>query len=150
MAIQQTEKVWHNGNLIPWDDAQIHVMSHVVHYGFSVFEGVGSTVCPAVLRFFAPKNICRGCWIRPKFIASMSTTRVEDLIEWHGRNGQEQQGVAMLHPAHRAPRLRRSGVNPFHSPTEVYICNYPWGKYLTVGFRTGRRRLRILVDPHRP
>ena len=40
MAIQKTEKIWHNGKLIPWDDAQLHVMSHVVNYGSSVFEGV--------------------------------------------------------------------------------------------------------------
>ena len=33
MAIQKTEKIWHNGKLIPWDDAQIHVMSNVVNYG---------------------------------------------------------------------------------------------------------------------
>src|SRR5260370_3564695 len=40
MAIQATEKIWHNGNLIPWNDAQIHVMSHVINYGSSVFEGI--------------------------------------------------------------------------------------------------------------
>jgi len=40
MPIQKTEKVWHNGKFIAWDDAKIHVMSHVVHYGSSVFEGI--------------------------------------------------------------------------------------------------------------
>src|SRR6185437_14249141 len=40
MALQTTNNIWHNGNLIPWDKAQIHVMSHVVHYGSSVFEGI--------------------------------------------------------------------------------------------------------------
>src|SRR5277367_6659756 len=40
MPIQTTEKIWHNGNLIPWDQARIHVMSHVIHYGSSVFEGI--------------------------------------------------------------------------------------------------------------
>ena len=40
MPIQHTTNIWHNGNLIPWDKAQIHVMSHVVHYGSSVFEGI--------------------------------------------------------------------------------------------------------------
>src|ERR1700712_2897800 len=40
MPIQATAKIWHNGTLIPWDKAQIHVMSHVVHYGSSVFEGI--------------------------------------------------------------------------------------------------------------
>ena len=40
MPIQATEKIWHNGTLIPWEKATIHVMSHVVHYGSSVFEGI--------------------------------------------------------------------------------------------------------------
>ena len=40
MPIQTTSKIWHNGNLIPWEQATIHVMSHVVHYGSSVFEGI--------------------------------------------------------------------------------------------------------------
>src|ERR1043165_4494023 len=40
MPIEKTEKIWHNGKLIPWNDATIHVMSHVVHYGSAVFEGV--------------------------------------------------------------------------------------------------------------
>src|SRR5919206_270054 len=40
MAIQKTEKIWHNGKLINWDDATVHVMSHVIHYGSSVFEGI--------------------------------------------------------------------------------------------------------------
>src|SRR5919108_328723 len=38
--IQATEKIWHNGRLINWDDAKIHVLSHVTSYGSSVFEGV--------------------------------------------------------------------------------------------------------------
>ena len=40
MAIQKTDKIWHNGRFINWDDATLHVMSHVVNYGSSLFEGV--------------------------------------------------------------------------------------------------------------
>ena len=40
MAIKESEFVWHNGHLIPWDEAKIHVMAHVVNYGSSVFEGI--------------------------------------------------------------------------------------------------------------
>ena len=40
MTIQTTNNIWYNGKLIPWNQAQIHVMSHVVHYGSSVFEGI--------------------------------------------------------------------------------------------------------------
>ena len=40
MAIKASEYVWHNGHLVAWDDAKIHVMAHVVNYGSSVFEGI--------------------------------------------------------------------------------------------------------------
>src|SRR5260370_5339843 len=40
MPIQATEKIWHNGKWINWDDAKLHVLSHVVTYGSAVFEGI--------------------------------------------------------------------------------------------------------------
>lgn len=38
--IKATEKIWHNGRFIAWDEAKVHVLSHTLHYGSSVFEGV--------------------------------------------------------------------------------------------------------------
>ena len=40
MALNKTQKIWHNGKMINWDDAKIHVVSHVVSYASSVFEGI--------------------------------------------------------------------------------------------------------------
>src|SRR5271163_3187023 len=40
MPLKPSEKIWHNGKMIPWADAQIHVISHVTNYGSSVFEGI--------------------------------------------------------------------------------------------------------------
>src|SRR5512141_519413 len=40
MPVQKTAKIWHNGKLIAWEEANLHVMSHVVNYGSSLFEGV--------------------------------------------------------------------------------------------------------------
>lgn len=40
MAINRNEWIWHNGQLVPWDQAQVHVMTHALHYGSSVFEGI--------------------------------------------------------------------------------------------------------------
>ena len=40
MAVKKVDKIWMNGKLVNWDDATIHVMSHVVHYGSSWFEGI--------------------------------------------------------------------------------------------------------------
>ena len=39
-GLEASAKIWRNGELIPWDDAQIHVCSHVVHYASAVFEGI--------------------------------------------------------------------------------------------------------------
>ena len=40
MPITPTEKIWMNGELVAWDDAKIHVLTHTLHYGTGVFEGI--------------------------------------------------------------------------------------------------------------
>src|SRR5271168_36027 len=53
MTFPKTEKIWHNGKLIHWDDAKIHVLSHVVSYGSAVFEGIrcyNTAQGPAIFR----------------------------------------------------------------------------------------------------
>ena len=40
MAFDESGKIWFNGNFVEWKDANLHVLSHVVHYGSSVFEGI--------------------------------------------------------------------------------------------------------------
>ena len=130
MAIQKTEKIWHNGKLIPWDDAQIHVMSHVVNYGSSVFEGIRCYAPPAGPAIFRVKEHAQRLLDSAKvYRIDVDYTREElisamvDLVKTNG-----------VWPCYMRPIILRgygeAGVNPFNSPTEVYICNYPWGKYL--------------------
>lgn len=47
MSINANDWIWHNGKVVPWDQAQVHVMSHALHYGSSVFEGIRVYVTPA-------------------------------------------------------------------------------------------------------
>ena len=131
MAIQKTEKIWHNGKLIPWDSATIHVMSHVVHYGSSVFEGVRCYALPSGPAIFRAKEHMQRLLDSAKIYRIDVDFTVEELIagmaELVKNNG--------VWPCYIRPIVLRgygeAGVNPFNSPTEVYICNYPWGKYLT-------------------
>ena len=133
MAIQATEKIWHNGKLIPWQDAQIHVMAHVVNYGSSVFEGI---------RCYAPSGTPAIFRLRDhmqRLIDSAKIYRIE--IDYN----LDQLCAAALElvsnngvwPCYLRPIVMRgygeAGVNPFNSPTEVYMTNYPWGKYLGHG-----------------
>jgi branched-chain amino acid aminotransferase len=130
MAIQKTDKIWHNGKLINWEDATIHVMSHVVHYGSSVFEGVrcyDPPSGPAIFR--ADDHMQRLLDSAKVYRIDVPFTReelVKAMCETVGHNG--------VWPCYVRPLVLRgygeAGVNPFNSPTEVYIINYPWGKYL--------------------
>ena len=134
MALQPTEKIWHNGKLIPWNDAKIHVMSHVVHYGSSVFEGVrcyalgGKT--PGIFRAREhAQRLLDSAKIYRMDLSFSVDQLVQGIIDVVGANG--------VWPCYVRPIVFRgygeAGVNPFGSPTEVYIANYPWGKYLGKG-----------------
>ncbi len=130
MPIQKTEKIWHNGKLIPWDQANIHVMSHVVHYGSSVFEGV---------RCYAPKGA------PAIFRAHEHVRRLLDSAKIYRMDldyGIEELITAMasvvkangVWPCYIRPIAFRGygelGVHSLNCPMEVYIANYPWGQYL--------------------
>ena len=131
MPIQTTEKIWHNGNLIPWEQATIHVMSHVIHYGSSVFEGIrcyGQPHGSAVFRL--PEHMQRLLdsakiyRMEIPFTLEELCAGVVDTIE--------ANGVA---PCYIRPIALRGygeiGVSPKGSPIEVYIANFPWGKYIS-------------------
>jgi branched-chain amino acid aminotransferase len=130
MAIPKTEKIWHNGKLINWEDANLHVMSHVVNYGSSVFEGVRCYKHPQGPAIFRAQEHAERLLDSAK-IYRMDVPFNEDeivqaMIEVVGHNG--------VYPCYIRPIVLRgygeAGVNPFNSPIEVYICNYAWGKYL--------------------
>lgn len=132
MPIETTKHIWHNGKLIPWESANIHVMSHVIHYGSSIFEGIRAYTQEAAGTagiFRLPEHMKRfrdsGHIYRMQlgFTVEELTQAVIDTVE--------ANGVA---PCYIRPVAFRgygeAGVNPLRSPVEVYIANYPWGKYV--------------------
>ena len=137
MPLQTTKNIWHNGSLIPWENATIHVMSHVVHYGSSIFEGIrcyaqaaergDSTPRAGVFRLEEHMQRFRdsGHIYRMPLGYSLAELNqaVIDLVE--------ANGVA---PCYIRPVAFRGygeiGVNPINAPVEVYMANFPWGKYV--------------------
>jgi branched-chain amino acid aminotransferase len=130
MPVQPTANIWHNGTLIPWDRAQIHVMSHVVHYGSSVFEGIRCYTQPNGAGVFRLQEHMQRLIDSAKiyrmplgYTVDQLSTAVVDVIE--------ANGVA---PCYIRPIAFRGygevGVNPIKAPVEVYIANFPWGKYV--------------------
>src|SRR4051794_25309580 len=57
--MKPTSKIWRNGQMIPWDDAKIHILAHVTSYGSSVFEGVRCYATPAGPAVFRAREHAR-------------------------------------------------------------------------------------------
>ena len=130
MPIQPTEKIWRNGQLIPWEQANIHVMSHVVHYGSSVFEGIRCYKQPTGAGIFRlPEHMAR--LIDSAKIYRMTLPYSLDELCAAVVDVIENNGVA---PCYIRPIALRGygeiGVNPVGSPIDVFIANFPWGTYI--------------------
>jgi len=130
MAIKPVEKIWMNGKFVNWADAQIHVLSHVVHYGSSWFEGIrcyNTKKGPAIFRL--DKHLERLYDSVKIYHAEIPFTKqqLEDAILQTIR-------VNKLKSCYIRPIVYRGygdvGVNPLNNPVDVAIAVWEWGKYL--------------------
>ncbi len=130
MPVQKLEKIWMNGKLVAWDDAKIHILSHVVHYGSSWFEGIrcydtkkGSAIFRLdahLRRLYDSAKIYR-CDV--PFTKQQLEKAIKDTIK-----------ANKLKACYIRPIVYRGygevGVNPLGCPVEVSIAVWEWGKYL--------------------
>jgi branched-chain amino acid aminotransferase len=125
-----TEKIWHNGRFIAWDEAKIHVLSHVVSYGSSVFEGVRCYETLSGPAIFRLKEHTRRLFDSAKVYRIDVPFTHEELA--HAQ--LELVRVNQLRSCYIRPIILRGygnmGVLPFGNPTEVYMACWEWGKYL--------------------
>ncbi|MGA9626788.1 MAG: branched-chain amino acid transaminase [Bryobacteraceae bacterium] len=126
-----TEKIWHNGRFIRWDEATIHVLSHVVSYGSSVFEGIRCYSTPAGPAVFRLREHVR------RMVDSARIYRMENLgfsAEQLAEAMLEVVRVNHLDACYIRPIVLRGygevGVNPLKNPIDVYIACWEWGQYL--------------------
>lgn len=131
MALQSSKHIWHNGKLIPWDHAHIHVMSHVIHYGSSIFEGIRcyKTEQGAAI-FRLPEHMQR--LLDSAKIYRMDLPYTLEQLNAAVVETVEANGII---PCYIRPIAFRGygemGVNPLKNPMELYIGNYSWGKYVS-------------------
>lgn len=130
MAIMKANKIWMSGKWVAWDDAKIHILSHVVHYASSVFEGIRCYPTrrgPAIFRLEEHMD---------RLMLSARIYRMETAFTRAQLRDAcvEVVGLNDLKECYIRPLIYRGyenlGVNPFGSPVEVAIAAFPWGKYL--------------------
>lgn len=122
--------VWHNGQFIDWEDANVHVTTHALHYGSSVFEGIRAYATPdgpAVFRLTPhTKRLIDGCRIARIEQPYTSDELDSAILELIDRNGFESAYIRPVAFRGAGPL----GLEGRSAPTEVYIMAMEWGRYL--------------------
>ena len=128
--IPADQAVWFNGKLVDWKDATVHVMSHSLHYGCGMFEGIrcyktpkGSFIFRLADHVDRLLDSCRMYRIDIPYSREALSEAIIDLVL---ANGYEECYIR--------PLVFRGtgafGVNPFANSIEVAICTWVWGNYL--------------------
>src|SRR5512140_1743038 len=148
MALQRSDYIWMNGQWVAWEDAKVHVLSHVLHYGSSVFEGIRCYEQPNGPAIFRLEEHVR------RLVDSAKIYRMECRYsaEQISRVCCEVIAKNNLRSAYIRPLIYRGyeslGVNPIGTPVDIAIAAYPWGmrlgpdsqeKGVAVQVSTGRR-----------
>jgi len=127
-------KVWKDGEFIDWDDARIHVMSHVVNYGSSVFEGIrcyntvkGSAVFRLTEHMQRLVNSAKIYRMDFPYDRQELCDATVELIRKSGLDECYIRPIVFRGLDEDKPAF---GVNPFPNPINVYIATWQWGKYL--------------------
>ena len=140
MPISKTEKIWMDGELVDWDDATVHVLTHSLHYGCGVFEGIRAYPTsdgPGVFRL--TDHIDRLFDSAKIFMIEMPFTAAE-IVE----ATKATVRVNGLAECYIRPLVYlgygEMGLNPLPCPVQVSIAVWPWGAYLgEVGISQGVR-----------
>ena len=126
----RTQKIWHDGQLVDWQDATIHVMSHVVHYGSGVFEGIRCYETPSGGAIFRLREHLRR-WVDSCRIYRMPVKHtIDELVQ---ASIDTVAANEMRHCYLRPLAIRtgeQMGVLPLDVPVEMYIIAWKWGSYL--------------------
>jgi branched-chain amino acid aminotransferase len=130
MPLQKVEKIWMDGQLVDWDDAKVHILTHTLHYGSGVFEGIrcyATSQGGAVFRL--TDHIVRLFDSAKIFMIDIPYT-VEQLVE----ATKETVRVNNISECYIRPLVYlgygEMGLNPLPCPVNVSIAVWPWGTYL--------------------
>jgi branched-chain amino acid aminotransferase len=128
--VDQADFIWQNGELVAWKDAQVHVLTHGLHYGTGVFEGVrayDTVLGPAIFRH--QDHIDRLFKSAEMFYMPIPFSRAELRQASHSLLAANGLRECYLRPiAFRG--YGTMGLNPLDAPVDVVIAAWPWGAYL--------------------
>ncbi len=131
--VQATEKIWMDGTFVDWDKARVHVLSHTLHYGMGVFEGIrcyDTAQGPAVFRLQEHLDrLYHSALIGGLQIPYDKGTLRQAIIDTIKINNLRECYIRPLVYL----GYGEMGINNKHNPVQVAIAVWPWGAYLGEG-----------------
>jgi branched-chain amino acid aminotransferase len=131
MPITPTDKIWMDGELVDWAEAKVHVLTHTMHYGSGVFEGIRAYPTSRGVAVFRLRDHIRRLFLSAKMMLIDVPFSVEEVIE-------ATKEVVRVNGLSEGCYLRpivylgygEMGLNPLPCPVNVAIAAWPWGNYL--------------------
>ena len=130
MPIEKTQKIWMDGKFVDWEDATVHVLTHALHYGTGVFEGIRAYRTNAGTAAFRLTEHMRRLHRSAKIVMIEVPFSIEELVE----AAKETVRINGLSECYIRPIVYfgygEMGVNPLSNPVRVAIACWHWGSYL--------------------
>ncbi|WP_272699668.1 branched-chain amino acid transaminase [Desulfovibrio sp. Fe33] len=129
--VQKSETIWFDGKQVPWDEANVHVLTHALHYGTAVFEGIRAYECAdgssEVFRLQEHMvrlvNSAKILGLKMPYTADELTEATIETLKRNKLAGAYVRPLVFVGEG-------AMGVNPGDNPVQTIIAAWPWGAYL--------------------
>jgi branched-chain amino acid aminotransferase len=150
MPIEPTKYIWFQGEMVPWEEAQVHVLTHTLHYGMGVFEGIRVYEAdgrPAIFRLHDHVRrlfkSARLCQMEIPFSEQAICEATVAVVRENGLREGYIRPLAFL-------GYGEMGLNPLSAEVKVIVAAWPWGTYLGEAYERGARVLISSWRRHDP
>lgn len=131
MPLTPTDKIWMDGKLVDWDDATVHVLSHTLHYGSGVFEGIRAYPTDRGVAVFRLRDHIERLFTSARVFLIDVPFTVDEVIE---ASREVVRANGLSDGCYIRPLVYlgygEMGLNPMPCPVNVSIAAWPWGTYL--------------------
>ncbi len=151
MPLTESDKIWMDGELVAWADAKVHVLTHSLHYGLGVFEGIRAYETDAGPAIFRLTDHIKRLYRSAKIFLLDIPFDLDTIVE----ATKETVRVNELRSCYIRPIVYlgygEMGLNPLPAPVNVSIACWPWGSYLgDDGIANGVRMMISSWERHSP
>lgn len=130
MPIQPVDKIWMDGKLVDWEDANVHVLTHALHYGSGVFEGIRAYETPRGAGIFRLTDHI-GRLFTSAAVYMIEVPFSQDEIVAAVKETVRENGLTSCYIRPLVYHgYGEMGLNPLHAPVNVAVAVWPWGTYL--------------------